>query len=167
MTPSEEAGLFRRIDTSLLYLPFHTALTALLDEALVLRSAFFVTDGYRSWDKQQALYEQGRHTPGPVVTNARAGESAHNYGLAADVVHDSDSHPGIQPDWEPSAYALLGELAPKHGLLWGGSWRVPDRPHLQWPGYVTLAELKPLREAYEHGGLLACWEVLDKQGATT
>ena len=62
-----------------------------LAEALLARSAaagipLTVTFTYRSPATQAALYAQGRTTPGRVVTNARAGESFHNYGLAFDVV---------------------------------------------------------------------------------
>mgnify|MGYP002477972077 CR=1 FL=1 len=36
--------------------------------------------------EQDALYAIGRTKPGKVVTNARGGESLHNYGLAIDIV---------------------------------------------------------------------------------
>lgn len=45
-----------------------------------------ITQGYRSIQQQNALYEQGRSKAGEVVTNARGGESMHNYGLAVDFV---------------------------------------------------------------------------------
>ena len=34
--------------------------------------------GHRTHDEQAALYEKGRTTPGPKVTNARPGQSRHN-----------------------------------------------------------------------------------------
>ena len=45
-----------------------------------------VVSGLRSAAEQNALFAQGRPAPGHIVTNARAGQSMHNYGLAADIV---------------------------------------------------------------------------------
>ena len=44
------------------------------------------TQAYRSIATQNALYAQGRNKPGKRVTNARGGQSAHNYGAAMDFV---------------------------------------------------------------------------------
>lgn len=57
-------------------------LTALIDP---LPYNYSVAFGFRSGAVQDALYAQGRTTPGPIVTNAKGGQSAHNYGLAIDV----------------------------------------------------------------------------------
>jgi peptidoglycan L-alanyl-D-glutamate endopeptidase CwlK len=38
-----------------------------------------VTCTYRSPEEQDALYEQGRSVPGYIVTNAKGGQSEHNY----------------------------------------------------------------------------------------
>ena len=40
----------------------------------------------RTFKEQQDLYEIGRSKPGKKVTNASAGLSYHNYGLAIDIV---------------------------------------------------------------------------------
>ena len=45
-----------------------------------------VTSTYRDNESQNALYAQGRTTAGRVVTNAKAGQSFHNYRCAVDVV---------------------------------------------------------------------------------
>ena len=45
-----------------------------------------ITSTYRDNESQGALYAQGRSTPGPRVTNARPGESFHNYRIAFDFV---------------------------------------------------------------------------------
>ena len=44
-----------------------------------------VTDPYRTKAEQDSLYAQGRTAPGEIVTNAKGGDSYHNYGLAADL----------------------------------------------------------------------------------
>lgn len=45
-----------------------------------------VTSTYRSFEEQDKLYAQGRTTKGRIVTNAKGGQSYHNYGLALDFV---------------------------------------------------------------------------------
>lgn len=45
-----------------------------------------VTSTYRSFKEQDALYAKGRTTKGYKVTNAKSGQSLHNYGLALDFV---------------------------------------------------------------------------------
>lgn len=156
-----------RIDVSMLYPPFLERLKALLDEAHSLGADFFVISGFRDYAAQSALYAQGRtvdgkHTPGPKVTNAKAGESVHNFGLGADVCRDGLlDRSGLQPDYRPESYEILRELAPKHGLVWGGSWLTPDYPHVQWPGFVTAKQLAPLKDRFEAMGLKSAFDYLD------
>lgn len=38
-----------------------------------------ITATYRDHESQNALYAQGRTVKGPIVTNARGGESKHNW----------------------------------------------------------------------------------------
>src|SRR5690606_12595912 len=45
-----------------------------------------ITEGFRSYARQNQLYAQGRTTPGNIVTHARGGSSIHNFGLAVDYV---------------------------------------------------------------------------------
>lgn len=93
------------------------------------------TDAERSFAEQDALYALGRTRPGRKVTNARGGQSPHNYGLARDYVfvlpHGKITYNG---DWK-----LFGRMAKKHALAWGGSWlRFKDRPHCElasWRAY--------------------------------
>src|SRR5690606_22511724 len=40
--------------------------------------------GHRTWAEQDALYAQGRTKPGSIVTNAKGGQSNHNFGIAMD-----------------------------------------------------------------------------------
>ncbi len=85
-----------------------------------------ITSSYRSFDEQAALYMQGRGLSGPVVTNAKPGQSSHNYGLAIDVV---DRKKGYDIDWKK-----LGKIGKQAGLKWGGDWwRFIDRPHFYHP----------------------------------
>jgi len=85
-----------------------------------------ITSSYRSFDEQASLYVQGRGLPGSVVTNAKPGESSHNYGLSVDVV---DRKSGYNIDWKE-----LGKIGKQSGLKWGGDWwKFIDRPHFYHP----------------------------------
>lgn len=86
----------------------------------------FMTEGWRSEARQSQLYDQGRKTPGPIVTDARAGESLHNLGLAADYAFSKEP-----PYSEKHPWHYLGATAKVLGLGWGGEWRKPDRPHVE------------------------------------
>ncbi len=102
------------------------------------------TCAYRSIEEQNRLYAQGRTRPGPIVTNAKGGESWHNYGLAADYAFVVNG----KVTWD-GPWARFGRLARANGLEWGGDWRkFCDRPHVQWRKGKTLAEM---RKATAHG----------------
>lgn len=158
-----------RIDPTLLYGPFFDRVAAMLHDLEGRGISYFAVSGFRSYPEQQALYDQGRTTTGAKVTQAKPGESAHNFGIAVDFVCDGYlDRAGLQPDYRPESYGELGATALKHGLTWGGTWRFPDRPHVQLPGFVSAVELAPLRAVFEQSGLLAVFAHLNQihQGAT-
>lgn len=108
---------------------------------------FKVTSGTRTWAEQTKLYAKGRTAAGPKVTNARAGYSWHNFGLAADFTLFEKS--GKRPKWEGKEYDRIGVHAADLGLEWGGSWRkFKDRPHVQRNLGLTLAQA---RSKYPNG----------------
>jgi peptidoglycan L-alanyl-D-glutamate endopeptidase CwlK len=92
-------------------------------------------DGYRSDAEQNAIPSSN--------TNAKAGQSYHNFGLAVDCYVGLRDGLGKKflvpytPDlWgvttEAQAdYLRMGEAGEKLGLRWGGRWPKPDRPHFQ------------------------------------
>jgi peptidoglycan LD-endopeptidase CwlK len=89
-----------------------------------------VTCTLRTMDEQAELYAQGRTAPGHIVTNAKPGASAHNYGLAMDVVpvvnHKLEWDVNA-PEWQVYADAVRAE-----GLQWGGDFTgLKDFPHCQ------------------------------------
>lgn len=111
---------------------------------------FKVTSGTRTWAEQTKLYAQGRTTAGPKVTNAKAGQSWHNFGVAVDLTLFDKS--GKRPKWDGAEYDRMGAIARELGLEWGGAWRkFKDRPHVQRPLGLTLAEA---RKKYP-GGIVA------------
>lgn len=86
-----------------------------------------MTEGYRSSKRQSELYALGRTTPGRIVTNAKAGESLHNHGVAADFVFRKQGYDATKDQW--LAFASVAE---SHGFEWGGNWNeFIDRPHIQ------------------------------------
>ena len=91
---------------------------------------FIITSVYRSIDEQNQIYAQGRTTPGTIVTNAKGGQSFHNWRVAFDIV------PVIQGKaiWNDNAlWAKLGQIGTLVGLEWGGSWvNFKDLPHFQY-----------------------------------
>jgi peptidoglycan L-alanyl-D-glutamate endopeptidase CwlK len=126
---------------------------------------FFLFMGLRDWDTQDELYAQGRTKPGSIVTNARGGDSWHNYGLAADYVLDSmPQKPGLQWSWDTKAdlnsdgvndWKQMADIATDNGLEPGYYWkRFPDLPHVQKRFGLTLADVK---ELYKIGGIKAVW----------
>jgi peptidoglycan L-alanyl-D-glutamate endopeptidase CwlK len=100
-----------------------------------------ITNTLRTHADQAKLYAQGRTTPGKIVTWAKPGSSAHNYGLAWDFVPLRIG----KPVWTTRAAADLrlwtrmGEIAESLGLEWGGRWQKVDMPHIQireWRRFV-------------------------------
>lgn len=100
-----------------------------------------VTQGLRTMEEQQALYDQGRTKPGAIVTNARPGDSWHNHGLAFDVaIFD-----GGKPSWpnDSQLWAKIGAIGKANGLTWGGEFKsILDLPHFEFHPGMTLAEAK-------------------------
>lgn len=101
----------------------------------------FVTSTLRTFHEQDLLYAQGRTAPGPIVTNAQAGESRHNYGLAFDVAFRAP--PAGSPFGDENPWEEIGSLGKALGLEWGGDWtRLRDRPHFQLPSPYDVATLR-------------------------
>ena len=111
-----------------------------------------VVQGLRTFAEQDALYAKGRTAPGAIVTQARGGQSNHNFGLAVDLCPFTND----KPDWNApmAVWAAIGAAAEAHGLEWGGQWKkFLDKPHVQLPA-MTVRECA---RHYQAGGLDAVW----------
>lgn len=108
----------------------HSKFLALQAQAAAKGHPIFATEGKRTKDRQAYLYALGRTLPGRIVTQAEPGESLHEQGRAIDFAFDV---PKGQDIWD-GPWELIGELAEELGLLWGGRWTRPDRPHVELPG---------------------------------
>lgn len=96
---------------------------------------------YRSKEEQDKLYAIGRSQPGKIVTNARGGDSYHQYRCAFDFV------PCIagKPQWNDiSLYTKCGNIAEQVGLEWSGRWsgKFRETAHCQFTNGKTLEQLK-------------------------
>lgn len=139
---------FRRIDLDLLYPPFLEKILDTIAACNARGCRYVATHGFRTYGEQMALWAKGRTVRGPIVTNAKGGQSSHNFGLAVDFVRDLDAaKPGVQPGWDGKDYEVLVEEAEKRGLHSGRGYK--DYPHVSWPGYVDAAQLLPLHLAWE------------------
>lgn len=120
-----------------------------LDQGIIIK----VISGTRTYDQQNALYEQGRSKPGPIVTKARGGHSNHNFGIAFDIgLFENGKYIP-----ESSTYKAIGAIGKELGLEWGGDWTsIQDEPHFQlrpvWAKGMSESEmLATLRHRVDTG----------------
>jgi peptidoglycan LD-endopeptidase CwlK len=116
-----------------------------------------ITYGLRTFAEQDALYAKGRTQPGAIVTNAKGGQSYHNYGLALDFclrhkdgtvswsMHEDLNKDGID-DWHN-----VVNMFKSKGFEWGGEWQsIKDNPHFQklfglnWHQMLALHDAKKI-----------------------
>ena len=124
-----------------------TMIAALAAQGLTVE----VVQGLRTFAEQDALFAQGRSKKGQIVTNAKGGQSNHNYGLAVDLCPFVNG----KPQWNDNAgFLLIGAEAAKVGLQWGGAWKkFIDKPHVQLGG-LTVAQCQAF---FKKGGLENVW----------
>lgn len=122
----------------------------LLPEGVRLRFAYTL----RTIAEQDALYSQGRTKPGKIVTNAKGGQSMHNYGLAFDIVILFDKYGDGK--FETASYAIdkhwmaVTKYFKSKGWEWGGDWdRFKDAPHFQKAFGMNVVKLRGLKKDAE------------------
>lgn len=135
MTPSERR-IFFRAHLSELYIPFYDAL------CLGLNQNWAPYFGVRSFSEQDNLYAQGRSRPGGRVTNARGGESAHNYGCASDWTWFDDTGKlcwlkSTDPRWM-SYIAAVRKVGLRPGAEFGDSDHNELKISLNWKAIHAL-----------------------------
>ena len=87
---------------------------------------YIVTCTRRTQEDQDALYEQGRTKPGPIVTWTR--KSKHTEGKAFDIAIMKNG----KITWATADYKPAVEIGIRVGLECGGSWgKSKDWPHFQ------------------------------------
>lgn len=130
----------QRSKNNLLFI--HPDLVKVMNEAIKNSPIdFIITDGIRSTEEQRKLYNQGRTTPGKIVTNADGVNNKSNhqvksdgYGYAVDLypfyngsaqLNDAKSLKVIA-DHIKSVAKNLGVT-----IQWGGDWTFKDYPHFE------------------------------------
>jgi peptidoglycan LD-endopeptidase CwlK len=113
-----------------------------------------IISGTRTYAEQNALYAIGRTTDlnKSVITNAKGGQSNHNFGLAWDIgIFDGTKYFAGATKKEAEAYEDLGThiMSSVAGIEWGGTWvKFVDKPHYQLKVDQTGATL---RTSFEDG----------------
>ena len=123
-------------------------LSQMTEEGLGVR----LLSGFRSYAKQDEIFAtQGANG---TVTNARGGQSLHNFGLAYDIgVFERGDYIKDGADARYRRAGHLGEgitdgLGGSTGLEWGARWDKSDPSHFQFDGGLRL---RVIRERYEAG----------------
>ena len=114
------------------------------------------THTLRTFAEQDALYAQGRTKAGAKVTNARGGQSYHNFGMAIDIVLlvDKDKNGtyetaswDIKTDFDGDGKADWMEIVAifkRYGFEAGIDWKFVDAPHFQKTFGKSINELLSL-----------------------
>ena len=100
-----------------------------------------ITSTLRDNESQNALYAQGRTAPGKIVTNAKGGQSYHNYGVAFDFVPLVNG----KAMWDDlDLYKKCGEIAESVGLEWAGRWqgKLRETAHCQFTNGLHWSDLQ-------------------------
>jgi peptidoglycan L-alanyl-D-glutamate endopeptidase CwlK len=106
---------------------------------------------YRSISEQNRLFEKR-----PKITNAKGGQSIHNYGLAFDIVilFDKDKDGTFESaSWNQDQYWMRVVVYFKSkGYEWGGDWKsFKDAPHFEKTFGNTWKTLKEKETFLDNG----------------
>lgn len=107
-----------------------------------------IVQANRTMEEQQKLYNQGRTTPGSIVTNAKPGSSFHNYGNALDACILNED--GKNVTWEDTTprWERVIQIGQSLGFVSGSTFRsIKDYPHFEF------TQGKPL-SYFQKGGKL-------------
>ena len=129
--------IFFRSQLNPLYLPHYDALCALLPAEWGPYSAL------RSFPEQANLYAKGRTQSGDIVTNARAGQSAHNYGCATDWTL-WEGHDPYWPEKDDIVWQAYTDACAKVGL----DTLEFERPHNELSLKVSWSDVRDQVETF-------------------
>lgn len=133
-------------DTSKLAPFFRERLELALAECKKQKLSVAVFEAYRSPERQDVLYAQGRINKKPIVTMAKGWQSWHQYGLAVDLAFKN----GKSWTWEGPWSKVLAVFH-DHGF----ESLSFEKSHVQITGKLTTKEAKKI---VEEEGFLALWE---------
>jgi peptidoglycan LD-endopeptidase CwlK len=123
------------------------------DAALTGKAKVRVTQGLRTFEEQKQMYAIGRTKAGKKVTNAKEGQSIHNYGFAVDIcmiIAGKEASWDTTKDWDNDKVADWYEcvkIFAKNGWEWGGNWKkFKDLPHFDKRGFNSWRKLSKLKK---------------------
>lgn len=125
---------------------------------------FKVTQGLRTMQEQADLYAKGRTLPGPIVTNAPAGSSWHQFGVAIDLVPIDQLG---KADWNPKhpVWQQIINAALMLRLFSGSKFRTfPDYPHLQMTGRFGISPNQQAKDILKMFGVEGFWKDAFNEG---
>lgn len=111
-----------------------------------------VTDAFRSFKAQDKLYLIGRRDipKEKPVTWVKGGYSAHNYGLAVDVVEIIKG----RPQYKTPLWNMIANLFNEYEFDWGFKLWKKDKPHFQDLFHYTIDELRKMYFEQKKAGTL-------------
>jgi peptidoglycan L-alanyl-D-glutamate endopeptidase CwlK len=96
--------------------------------------------GTRTYAEQDAIHAQGRTKPGLKVTNARGGQSNHNFSIAVDVGVFKDGKYQVESPLYDKVVQLSRSVS---GIERGADWAgMVDRPHFQLQTGLNVGQLR-------------------------
>lgn len=106
-----------------------------------------ILSGTRTYAEQDALYRQGRFgNKQPRVTNAKGGQSNHNFGIAWDIgIFKGGKYITAVIPYQRAGKLVMEKFSDE--LEWGGNWQMKDFPHYQVRTGMKLSEVRTRFEA--------------------
>lgn len=103
---------------------------------------FSLTQGVRTAEEQNELYQKGRTIAGSIVTNCDGYKLKSNHQVKSDGLGYAGDIAVIvngKVTWEDKYYCEIAnsarELMQKYGIEWGGDWKsFKDLPHFEYVG---------------------------------
>ena len=118
----------------------------LFERLVLVGEDILITSAFRSEAEQADLYAQGRTKFGKIVTDAPAGWSFHNYGVAIDIAPVALFLPleerGALAWYSIPRFENVAREAKEIGLTWGYAEWGFDRPHFHYTQGLTIEDFR-------------------------
>ena len=157
--------IHRDVNLDLAYPRFLERLLEAKAKAKKRGASYLTTELHRAMERSRVLHLNYKRNGGPRA--APPGASGHNFGISSDEALIVTPSPHRVIRWNPEDYTILYEELAKVGLKNGSGYN--DWPHVDFPGFVTADELKPLLLVWENNPdlptldrLKEVWKYLDQ-----